>query len=254
MGETAHGPEGRTHIVSHGIGEGFEFFDGGVVEYSTNAGATWNDVGPLFTSGAGLNGYNETLASGGDNPLQGRDAFVSVSQGYYSSRADLSTLAGQNVRFRFRLGTDSSNANASRIFYGWFIDDIRLYTCGATPPVASLSASTAAIAENAGGIAVQLTLSGVTDQPVSVPFTVSGTATEASDYRLTSHSFIIPAGSTVGQAVIEITNDTLKEPDETVILTLGTPTNATLGAGTQATVTIQASDNAIVRYVPLLVR
>jgi hypothetical protein len=43
--------------------------------------------------------------------------------------------------------------------------------------------------------------------------------------------------------VIEITNDLLEESAETVILTLGAPTNATLGAGTQAIVTIQASDS-----------
>jgi hypothetical protein len=30
------------------------------------------------------------------------------SNGYISSRVNLSSLAGQNVRFRFRIGTDSS--------------------------------------------------------------------------------------------------------------------------------------------------
>src|SRR5205085_1152502 len=153
-----------------------------------------------------------------------------ISQGYYSSRADLSSLAGQSVRFRFRIGTDSFNSNQSdpsRIFYGWFIDDIRLYSCGATPPAASLAANTATVAENGGSITIQVTLSGVTDQPVNVPLTVGGTASENSDYRLVNHSFIIPAGSASGSAVIEVINDQLEEPDETVILTLGTPTNAT---------------------------
>ena len=237
--------------------DGFNAYDGGVVEYSTNAGAAWNDANPLFTSGAGRNGYNVRLASDTDNPLKGRGAFGGISSGYYSSRADLSTLAGQDVRFRFRIGTDKFNSNSNdsdRMFYGWFIDDIRLYTCGATLPVATLRTSNATVAENGGSIAVDLTLSGVTDQPVSVPFTVSGTADANSDYRLTNHLFIIPAGSASGRAVIEITNDTLEEPAETVILTLGTPTNATLGAGTQTTVTIQANDSIIIRYMPLVGR
>ena len=108
--------------------------------------------------------------------------------------------------------------------------------------------------ENGGSIAVQLTLSDVTDQPVSVPFTVDGTASENIDYRLTSHLFSIPAGSTSGRAVIEITNDALEEPSETVILTLGTPTNATLGTGTQATVTIVDNDTIYLRYLPLIRR
>ena len=109
----------------------------------------------------------------------------------------------------------------------------------------------APVGENGGSIAVQLTLSGVTDQPVNVPFTVGGTASENIDYRLLSHSFFIPAGSASGRAVIEITNDVLEEPAETVTLTLGTPTNATLGAGTQATVTIYDNDTIYFRYLPL---
>ena len=91
----------------------------------------------------------------------------------------------------------------------------------------------------------------MTDQPVSVPFTVSGTAGENVDYRLTSHSFFIPAGSASGQVVIELINDTLEEPAETVTLTLDTPTNATLGAGTQATVTIYDNDTIYLRYLPV---
>jgi bacillolysin len=220
-------------------------YDGGVVEYSTNSGGSWNDAGPLFSE----NGYNAALDSSSDNPLHGRAVFGGASHGYYSSRLDLSTLAGQNVRFRFRIGTDESVDS-----YGWFIDDLRVYTCGATPPVVSLPVSTATVGENDGSIAVQLRLSGVTDQPVSVPLTVGGTASENIDYRLSSHSVIIPAGSASGQVVIEITNDTLKEPAETVILTLGTPTNATPGASTQATVTILDDDGKAFRYLPLFMK
>jgi bacillolysin len=220
-------------------------YDGGVVEYSTNSGSSWTDAGPLFSE----NGYVTMIDNGTDNPLHGRAVFGGVSKGYYSSRLDLSALAGQNVRFRFRIGTDESVAA-----YGWFIDDMRVYTCGASAPVVSLPAGSAAVGENGGSIAVQLTLSDVSDQPVSVPFAVGGTASENIDYRLTSHSFSIPAGSTSGRAVIEITNDALEEPAETVTLTLGTPTNATLGTGTQATVTIYDNDTTHLRYMPLMMK
>ncbi|MEO7911615.1 MAG: Calx-beta domain-containing protein, partial [Roseiflexaceae bacterium] len=206
---------------------------------------SWIDAKPLFSE----NPYNAVIAADSNNPLHGREVFGRVSRGYYSSRLDLSTLVGQNVRFRFRIGTDEFGDGL-----GWFIDDMRLYTCDATPPSVSLPANVMPIGENGGSIAVQLTLSGVTDQTVSVPFTVSGTADPASDYRLTSHSFSIPAGSASGQVVIELTNDVLEEPAETVILTLGTPTNATLGASTQATVAIQDNDTIYFRYLPLLTK
>ena len=95
-------------------------YDGGVVEYSTNGGGSWNDSGALFAN----NGYNGTMFSGSGNPLGGRSGFVRESNGYYSSRVNLSSLAGQNVRFRFRIGADSNGDD-----YGWFIDDIHIYTC-----------------------------------------------------------------------------------------------------------------------------
>jgi len=107
---------------------GSSMFDGGVVEYSTNGGSTWIDAGSLFVNG----GYNGALSSLTDNPLGTRQAFTGYSKGYGSSRIDLSSLAGQNVRFRFRLGLDTDGAD-----YGWFIDDVRVYQCGSgsgTPP------------------------------------------------------------------------------------------------------------------------
>ncbi len=97
------------------------FFDGGVVEYSTNGGATWLDAGSMIIAGQT---YGGTISSSSGNPLGGQSAFVSDSFGYTASQLNLSSLAGQNVRFRFRIGTDSSIDDL-----GWFIDDIRVYEC-----------------------------------------------------------------------------------------------------------------------------
>jgi hypothetical protein len=104
------------------------FFDGGVVEVSTNGGASWSDAGPLFTHG----GYTATIYEDDGNPLAGRAAFSGFSRGYGSSRIDLSSLAGQSVRFRFRIGT----ANDDFGDYGWFVDDVRVYQCGTFVPAA----------------------------------------------------------------------------------------------------------------------
>jgi Zn-dependent metalloprotease len=100
---------------------GSTFYDGGVLEYSTNGGTSWTDAGTLPAT----NGYDGVIASGFGNPLQGRSAFVGISHGYMSSRYDLSSLSGQNVKFRFRVSSDSSVG-----FQGWYVDDFRIYTCG----------------------------------------------------------------------------------------------------------------------------
>jgi Zn-dependent metalloprotease len=110
---------------------GSVFWDGGVVEYSTNGGATWIDAGSLMDS----NGYRGQLVPFSDNPLHGRLAFVGVSHGYTSTRLNLQSLAGQPVRFRWRQGTDSSGG-----FFGWHVDDVQIYTC-ATAAVTANSVS-----------------------------------------------------------------------------------------------------------------
>ena len=95
--------------------------DGGVVEYSLDEGQNWRDAGPLFLE----NGYNGVIGTQwGQNPLEDRDGFINSSNGYISSRINLRRLAGKNVLFRFRLGTDRWTGAK-----GWYLDDISLYTC-----------------------------------------------------------------------------------------------------------------------------
>jgi len=111
-------------------------YDGGVIEYTTDAGTSWHDAGSLVTT----NGYPGAIFNGSaaDNPLAGRDAFVGPSKGYIGSRLDLSSLAGRSVKFRFRIATDSGTSD-----YGWFIDNFKLYSCGSidtTPPETSFDA------------------------------------------------------------------------------------------------------------------
>ena len=107
---------------------GSSFFDGGVLEFSTN-GTTWTDAGPLIDGGQA---YNGTLTAG--NALGARAGFMRSSFGYTGTRLNLASLAGQAVRFRFRVGTDSSVGSL-----GWVVDNFRIYTCGSAPPPAAPS-------------------------------------------------------------------------------------------------------------------
>jgi Zn-dependent metalloprotease len=94
--------------------------DGGVIEYSTNDGSTWSDAASLVVN----NGYNKTLSDSLGNPLGGRSAFGAGSNGYISTRLNLTSLAGSSFLFRFRMGTDSSGDDL-----GWLIDEVQMYTC-----------------------------------------------------------------------------------------------------------------------------
>jgi hypothetical protein len=98
------------------------YFDGGVVEYSANNGA-WMDASALFNAGQNYNGV-VTSYTGSGNPLAGKKAFIKDSHGYVDTRYDLSSLAGKNVKFRWRYGTDYIG-----YAFGWFVDDVKIVTC-----------------------------------------------------------------------------------------------------------------------------
>lgn len=105
-------------------------YDGGVLEYSVNGGA-FNDASALFSAGQN---YKSTLSSSYSNPIGGRSAFTGDSHGYVNSIYNLSSLAGQNVRFRWRMGTDSTG-----FIGGWWLDSISVNNCVGIPSVPTLA-------------------------------------------------------------------------------------------------------------------
>ncbi|MEK7787677.1 MAG: hypothetical protein AAB658_19920, partial [Chloroflexota bacterium] len=104
-------------------------------EYSTDVGSNWTDAKLLFSAGKN---YSASIIAGFGNPNGGHPAFTSDSHGYVSSRFNLSTLAGQSVRFRWRMSTDGSAFDR-----GWRVDDVRIYTCTGVPGIPSLLAPAA---------------------------------------------------------------------------------------------------------------
>ncbi len=107
---------------------------GGVIEYSVDSGVNWIDAGNLISIDS-MN-YNGTITKNTlndenrSNPLGGRRGFVEHSDGYGATRLDLKSLVGQNVRFRWTMGTNTVTASTTGST-GWFIDDVRVYTCSA---------------------------------------------------------------------------------------------------------------------------
>lgn len=96
-------------------------FDGGVVELSTDSGATWIDAGSYMTD----NSYTSTILRGSGTELGGRRAFSGFSgaPSFRQTIIDLTSFTGRSIKFRFRFIT-----NAGIGGLGWFIDDILLRT------------------------------------------------------------------------------------------------------------------------------
>jgi len=92
-------------------------YDGGVVEISTDGGATWQDAGPYMVQ----NGYNSSIGPL-NTALANRQAFTGSSGGaFIQTVLTLTGFAGTTARIRFRFASDNSVGGE-----GWYIDDVLL--------------------------------------------------------------------------------------------------------------------------------
>ena len=109
-------------------------------------------------------------------------------------------------------------------------------------PTVTFTAPGQEVQENNGPAVVTVQLSVVSGRDVTVPFTLSGTAQERADYTITPGPLVIKAGETSGTITIKPIDDHLYEDNESIIVTLGTPVNAILGAHPVNILTIRDND------------
>jgi Zn-dependent metalloprotease len=123
-------PTGSRPYLHFNHSFGFEWpdYDGGWLEYKRSGSSSWVDARPLFMDGLDYTGRINTIFGNGNNRHTGRRAFIGDSHGYVSSKYNLTSLAGKSVKFRWRMSTDSIYHD-----WGWFLDDVRIYTCAAGP-------------------------------------------------------------------------------------------------------------------------
>ncbi len=110
-------------------------------------------------------------------------------------------------------------------------------------PEVQFVSSSSSNSESVTAIAIQIEIPAISGKDVSVNYTVSGTATgSGTDHNLSSGTATITAGNLTEDIDITITDDDLDEANETIVLTLSDPTNATLGTNTTHTYTIVDED------------
>ncbi|MDB6110994.1 MAG: conserved repeat domain protein, partial [Pedosphaera sp.] len=104
-------------------------YDGGVLEIAIGNGG-FTDI---LAAGGGFagGGYTATVDPADDNPLAGRQVWSGNSGGFITTTVNLpAAAAGQSVRFKWVLGTDTANGFGGT---GWYIDSVSIqdgtYTC-----------------------------------------------------------------------------------------------------------------------------
>ncbi len=84
--------------------------------------------------------------------------------------------------------------------------------------------------------------------PVQVNYAVTGGTATTADYALTPGTLMFGEGETTKTLPLVVTNDALDENNETIVVTLSSPTGATLGSPIVHTFTIHDNDTATVGF------
>ncbi|CAG5069991.1 hypothetical protein DYBT9623_02731 [Dyadobacter sp. CECT 9623] len=201
-------------------------WDGGIVSYKIGAGAWQTIPKSAFID----NGYNMSLW------ITGQEVFSygnegSVTSDWGQSRINLSTLgltAGQSIQLQWEVHTDGCDG-----WDGWFVDDIRVYSC--TIPSVQFAETSSYVNEGEANIsnselntclpffekAITVRVNKAPSQPVTVTFNApSGTAIKGvtADYSVTPDSFVLQAGELSKDVLVRIYNDAYVEGNESIIL------------------------------------
>lgn len=109
-------------------------------------------------------------------------------------------------------------------------------------PTVAFTAVNRRVLESAGTVNVTAILSMPSDHEVSVSLTVAGTANEQDFQVLPTSQLVFEPGVTEVTVSIDLLDDALAEPDESVLLLLGEPVNAVAGQTNRCLLTIRDDD------------
>jgi hypothetical protein len=198
-------------------------YDAGVLELSSDGGTTWVDIlaaGGTFAQG----GYNHTSVSTGfANPLLadhcpggtcGNWSGISTG-GFETCVVNLpNALAGSNVKFRFRMGSDNSVSHN-----GWRVDTVKILTsqricCSSNVPTISTAQSVKTHGA-AGDFGIDLPLSGTSgvecrtggatnDFTIKVTFTGNVTVTGSPQAQVISGMGTIGTGGVSNGGMVTV--------------------------------------------------
>ena len=119
------------------------------------------------------------------------------------------------------------------------------------------STTSQTVSEAVDTVSLLVQLNFASTNPITVPYTITGTATSADHSRI-SGTLNIPAGQMSANLLLSILNlnDTVGEPDETLVITLNSPSGsgilapATLTSSSVYTLTIKDDDVAVGTFSP----
>ncbi|GAL94788.1 Calx-beta domain-containing protein [Microcystis aeruginosa] len=195
---------------------------------------------------------NDTLfGEQGDDRLEGGSGNDTLYGGlgddtavYSGNRSQYSWISNQGV---FTITDSVANRDGIDNLYGiqklQFSDQIVTIAPEEDFPSITLAVSPSSVTEDGTqNLIYTFTRTGSTTNPLTVNYSIGGTATNGTDYASIPTGVIFAANSATATVIVDPTADTTVESDETVILTLAAGTGYTVGTTTAVTGTITNDD------------
>lgn len=178
-----------------------------------------------------------------------------VSQSVTQYAGDVLTASDSDGTWS--IGSEPDDTAQNDYSFGWdgLIDEVRFYDHGlsvaevealaglTTTPLASLSASTTSIAENGGIATIYALLSETASASVTVGMSVSGVATTASDYSLSTTSITIASGQTSGSISATAISDSVYEGSEAFTIAIASITGGGVSASSNSATSVTIIDD-----------
>jgi len=146
---------------------------------------------------------------------------------------------------------DPGTLNYGTTYY-WRIDaknddgttagDVWSFTTEEAPSIVTVSATDGTAAEPSDTATFRISRTGSTARSLTVYFSMSGTATNGTDYNTISSPKTIPAGLSYVNIALIPKDDSADEDNETAVLTISTNSAYQRGTPYRATITIQDND------------
>ncbi|AKV67559.1 beta strand repeat-containing protein [Microcystis panniformis] len=153
--------------------------------------------------------------------------------------ADTTVEADETVALTLTAGTDYTIGTTTPVTGTITNDDLIL-------PSITLAISPSSVTEDGTSNLIYIFIrTGDTTNPLTVNYSIGGTATNGTDYTLLPTTVIFEANSAIATVTVDSTADTIVESDETVILTLAAGTGYTVGTPNAATGTITNDDTSV---------
>jgi hypothetical protein len=153
--------------------------------------------------------------------------------------ADTTVESNETVALTLATGTGYTVGTTTAVTGTITNDDVTL-------PSITLAVSPSSVTEDGTSNLIYIFIrTGDTTNPLTVNYSIGGTATNGTDYTLLPTTVIFEANSAIATVTVDPTADTIVESDETVILTLAAGTGYTVGTPNAATGTITNDDTSV---------